>query len=272
MKKLIITISLAMVSIAGLNAQIAYNTVGGLYSEDFDGLISTGNVANVFSSVVGTQAAIPNLAGWQGAKIGGNGTNATNFTADTGSGTAGGLYSYGSTGSSDRALGALASGTNIMAFGASFTNNTGVTLTSVTITFDTEFWRSSTMSQNIHSFYWGLSSSGITNTDFLNNNLMTALTSLDLVGPSPVTSNGALDGNLSANRIAGVTATINTLWNPGDTLFIAWRDANEQGNDAGLAIDNFTMTAIPEPSTYALIIGGGLLLLGIIRRRSQANA
>jgi hypothetical protein len=269
MKKLLITVSLAMVSIAGVNAQILYN--GGTYTENFDGLIGTGSVSSVFSNVIGTQAGIPGLSGWQGAKIGGTGTTPTNFTANNGSSGTGGLYSYGSTGDSDRALGALASGTNIMAFGASFTNNTGTTLTSVTLTFDAEFWRVG-QQPNTLNFYWGLSSGGITNSNFLSSASMTPLSALDISLTTGATSASALDGNLPANRIPGITSTFSLTWNPNDILFIAWRDVNETGDDAGLAVDNFSMTAIPEPSTYALIIGGGLLLLGIIRRRSQANA
>ncbi len=269
MKKLLTIIGLAAASLAGVHAQIIYN--GGTYSEDFDGLISSGNVPGVFSATSGTQAAIPSLTGWQGAKISGTGTSATNFTADTGSSNSGGLYSYGSTSATDRALGALASGTNIMAFGASFTNNTTSTLTSVAITFDAEFWRSSTNATNTLSFFWGLSStSGLTNSNFLSSTLMTSLTSLDVVGPSPVTTNGALDGNASGNRTAGVTATFSTTWNPGDTLFIAWRDTNDAGNDAGLAVDNFVLRAIPEPSAVALL--GAVLSAAVIFRRRRINS
>jgi len=270
MKKFLTIIGLAAASLAGVHAQVIYN--GGNYSENFDGLISTGNVASVFSATIGTQAGIPSLAGWQGAKIAGTGTSATNFTTDTGSSNSGGLYSYGNTPTSDRALGALASGSNTMTFGASFTNNTTSTLTSVTITFDAEFWRSSTTSVNTLSFFYGLSStSGLTNSNFLSSSSMIALTSLDVFGPPPVSSNGALDGNLSGNRSAGVTATFAATWNVGDTLFIAWRDTNDGGNDAGLAVDNFRLSAVPEPSAVALL-GAAALGAAVIFRRRKLNS
>ena len=269
MKKTILTIGLAALALAGVNAQILYS--GGTYSQNFDGLISSGNVTSVFSATSGTQAGIPSLSGWSGAKIGGTGTSATNFVANDGSSNAGGLYSYGSTSDSDRALGSLASGTNIMAFGAEFLNNGSTTYTQFTITFDAEFWRSSTSAVNTLSFFYGFSStSGLTSSNYLSSTLMTALTSLDVVGPAPVTTNGALDGNAAGNRTAGITATISSVsWAPGERLFIAWRDANDPGNDAGLAVDNFSFSAIPEPTTWALL-AGSLTVLTVFRRRRNS--
>ncbi len=96
---------------------------------------------------------------------------------------------------------------------------------------------------------------------------MTSLTSLDVVGPAPVTTNGALNGNAAGNRTVGITATVSSFsWAPGESLFIAWRDNNDAGNDAGLSVDNFSFSAIPEPSTWALF-AGSLATLFIFRRR-----
>jgi hypothetical protein len=73
------------------------------------------------------------------------------------------------------------------------------------------------------------------------------------------------------------SATINTfkgsalLFNPGDVLYFRWQDANDGGNDAGLAIDNFSLTAfssVPEPTSLALVgvaLGAGSWLR--LRRR-----
>ncbi|MCS7063240.1 MAG: PEP-CTERM sorting domain-containing protein [Methylacidiphilales bacterium] len=262
----------AALPLARVHAQfINYTTPGSTLSENFDGLISSGNVGNAFSATIGAQSPIPNLTGWQGAKIAGAGTTATNFTANDGSATSGGLYSYGPNGSTDRALGALASGTNTMAFGAAILNQTGITLTEFTITYDGEFWRSSTNQQNTLSFFYGFDvTPGVSPTNFLSSTGMIAHTPLDLVGPSPVTNSAALDGNLAANRTAGITSTITGLnWQPGQILFIAWRDFDNTGSDAGLAVDNFTFTAIPEPSTWALIaLGIGFLLFRLRRKNA----
>src|SRR3954465_9008503 len=82
------------------------------YTQNFDGLASTGS-----SSVVPT--------GWgfdeSGTAAAVNGL----YTAGTGSGNAGDIYSFGSAANpSDRALGQLRSGTLVPVIGGAFTNNT----------------------------------------------------------------------------------------------------------------------------------------------------
>ena len=56
--------SLAILAIVGANlanAQINYN--GGTYSENFDGLLNSGNAALTGVGAIGAQASIPNLTG-----------------------------------------------------------------------------------------------------------------------------------------------------------------------------------------------------------------
>ena len=254
-------------SVSAFAQTINLSSVGQIYTQDFDSIVAT---AGAFSSTSGTQAAIPGLTGWSGVKLGGTGSTAMNLSADAGTGTTAALYSYGAASATDRALGSLASGTNIPGFGAAFVNNTGATLTSFTLNFTSEFWRSSTSAQNILSFAYGLSGGGITSANYLSSASMTSFSSLNVVGPVPVTTNGALNGNDAANQ-AAINQTLALVWNPGDTLFIRWQDANDLGNDAGLAIDNLTFTAIPEPSTYALFAGlAGLTVAALRRRRATA--
>ncbi len=57
----------------------------------------------------------------------------------------------------------------------------------------------------------------------------------------------ALDGNASANRI-GISHTIAGLTlADGATFWIRWTDVNDSGNDHGLAIDDFSLTATLAP-------------------------
>ncbi|MFZ4778246.1 MAG: PEP-CTERM sorting domain-containing protein [Terrimicrobiaceae bacterium] len=250
------------------HAQIVYSVTGSNYLQNFDGLPTI--IINTFIlAQVGKQSEITGATEWQGTKVGGNGAAATDFTANAGGTNTGGIYSYGTGTSTDRSLGALASDSDIMAFGATFLNTTGDILTSVSMSFTAEFWRSSTTTQNVLTFAYGLvDGTTVTNANFLTAAGSTAFATLNVTGPAPVVSNGALDGNLPANQ-AAVSGTITGLniANNG-TFFIRWTDVNDSGNDAGLAIDNFNLSAVPEPSTCLLLgVGLGFTLLRLRRRQ-----
>src|SRR5262245_31841974 len=91
-----------------------------VYSENFDGKLGTTTLtgaASPFSSNIGTQAPIPGTSGWDATKFAGTGTTNMPYTVEAGAGTSGGIYSYGAASSTERALGALSSGTNIPTFG-----------------------------------------------------------------------------------------------------------------------------------------------------------
>ncbi len=266
-------LGLTLASLSSLYAQISITQLGNPYNQDFDGLGNT-TINNAFSSTIGTQTDINTLSGvtgmngWYGVKNAGTGSTATALTADTGASASGGIYSYGATPVTDRALGVLASGTNIMTIGALFQNDTGSVITDLVFNFTAEFWRSSTSTQNVLTFGYGNIGGTITVDNFLTDSGATAFTGLDITGPAAVSTNGALDGNQTANQLTFTNVTINGLSIAnGSQFFIRWADTNDSGNDAGLAIDNFSMTAIPEPSTYAMILGALVLGLGLIRRR-----
>ncbi len=72
-------------------------------------------------------------AGWFFSEGGTNGN--TTYTAGTGSSATGDTYSFGATGSTDRALGTLRSGTLLPNMGACFVNNTGAAITSLAIAY-----------------------------------------------------------------------------------------------------------------------------------------
>lgn len=256
--------------LVGSAAKADYTLAAGTFtvSENFNGLPSTGTTPQ--SGTVGTANALSGT-GFVGTKTGGTGST-LNLIASDGSSNTGALFSYGVTGSSERALGTLASGTTIPAFGAEIVNASGVDIQSFTLTIDREQWRSSTTAANTIAFAYGVSGSGITSANFLTSSAMTALSTFDLVGDHVVASNGALNGN--SNSIT-LTGTIPVSLLAGQSLFIRWTDANDAGNDAGLAIDNFSLVghprAVPEPSSVALIaigLGGAFLRA----RRSRKTA
>jgi hypothetical protein len=240
------------------------------YSENFDTTLSATSVAGAFSSTIGVQAAVPpggSSSGWDGAKIAGTGATNMNFTVDTGAANSGAIYSYGSAGSGERALGTVASGSNTAAVGVELVNNIGQAITSVSIGYLGEFWRSSTTSQNLLTFAYAVGPSG--SATYLTDLAALPFPLLTLVGPLPVTTNGALDGNLPANQ-AAFSGTIPVVVPQGQSLYLRWQDFNDIGNDAGLAIDNFELTAtvVPEPATLTLLGLVGLAVAGGLRRRS----
>ena len=97
---------------------------------------------------------------------------------------------------------------------------------------------------------------------------------------APVTAGtvGALDGNLLANQtvkslgyVVGSNYTLPSAVAPGGQFWIRWTDFGATGSDDGLSIDNFTINAIPEPSSMALCgaLVAGMFGFGLIRRRKQ---
>lgn len=262
MKRVSICLALTalLLTTANAGASIILNSLAPV-SENFNGLINTGSTP--LSSVIGVQ--LPLGIGWDGAKIAGTGTTAMNLVANDGASNSGALYSYGiALLNPERALGAVASGSNTAAFGVEIVNNTGGLIDSITISATTEFWRSSTTTQNVLTFGWGQTGGGAASADYLTHvGAATALAGLNVVGPAAVAVNGLLDGNLAVNQ-GSIAGTIVTNLPHGSSLFIRWSDLNDVGNDAGLAIDNLNIEVTPEPTTLALL---GLGAVALLRRR-----
>lgn len=259
MKKLAFaTLTLGLVAFTA-TAQAAYIFTGANITEDFNSLPTTGSTAGLFT--VGTQTAIPGASGFVGTRTGGTGT-AMNFVANDGASNSGAIYSYGTGTDTDRALGMLASGSNIGAFGFELVNNSGAALESVTLRFKAEFWRSSTSVQNVLTATVGVSGGSANSSNFLTDAGMTAFSAFDIVGPLPVAANGILDGNNPANQASIIgTFTFNTPLAVGESFYVSWNDVNDAGNDAGLAIDDLAISAtsaVPEPATLAVLAAAGL--------------
>ncbi|HEX2839414.1 MAG TPA: hypothetical protein VHN77_14955 [Phycisphaerales bacterium] len=252
------TFALVVAALAGSASTTlgALSFTGPALSENFDGLPAA-NVAGAFSATIGLHNAVPSLPEWFATKIAGTGTTATALTASDGSSNSGAMFSYAATASpADRALGTLASGSNVFAFGTEIVNNTGGLLTEITISFDREQYRSSTTTQNVLNFAYGFSGGAVTSSNYLSDAGMTADATGNVVGDAAVATNGVL----VPPTTAAVSFTITGLsWGAGQSLFIRWSDTNDFGNDAGLAIDNFTFNAVPTPGSLALLGLGGLV-------------
>jgi uncharacterized protein len=232
-------------------------TPGSAYTQDFNTLAITGI----------TNTTLPD--GWYLTEQGGGARDNEAYGADTGGSNTGDIYSYGSTGASERAFGALRSGTLIPFTGASFTNNTGAVITDLTVSYTGEQWRLGTVGRTDRiDFQIGVDATNLTTGTF------TDVDALDF--SSPVTSGtaGALDGNAAENRTA-VSATITGLnIAPGATFFIRWLDLDATGADDGLAVDDISITPSNTPistnptgvgsANPATVAPGGTTLLTVV--------
>jgi hypothetical protein len=98
---------------------------------------------------------------------------------------------------------------------------------------------------------------------------MTPVAALNLVA-SPSTPTTQVDGNLPANQIAR-SAVINfaTPLAIGESLFIRWQDGDDGGSDGNMAVDNFTISAVPEPGSMSLVVIAAVAGVGLIRQRRR---
>src|SRR6266568_2589313 len=113
---------------------VSLTTIGTAATENFDTLSNTAGST--------TNTALP--TGWYITETGGGARDNEQYAVDTGASTTGDTYSYGAAASTDRALGALRSGTLVPLYGAKFTNNTGATITSLDVAYTGEEWRCGT--------------------------------------------------------------------------------------------------------------------------------
>lgn len=193
----------------------------------------------------------------------------THYVASTGSSTTEGLHSFGSSGSTDRAFGALSDGVDLIHYGVKIWNHTGSTLTSVRLRYDGEQWRrghSNPPAVDKLDFSWAIDGSGSLQTTFLYTGTFTDLDALDFVAPA-TGSAGARNGNDPLYR-QSFDATIPLVWEPNHALWFRWTDRNIGGSigDDGLAIDNLVMMGVPEPSPWALL--GAAAVVGAVLHRT----
>jgi hypothetical protein len=230
-------------------------------TENFDALAAS---TGLIPFTVASQVAVPNT-GFDVTKLAGSGTANANLLVDTGAASSGALYSYGATGSGDRALGLVASGTNILGYGFVLTNNSSDVISTISLSFKGEVWRTSTTATNTLTAAYGTTASGSTASSYLTASTgMTAITTLNIVGLAPVTTNGAIDGNANSTSYSDTISGL--AINPGDSFFVRWQDANDGGNDAGLAIDDLSITVtVPEPTSVLLFLG----TFGLATRRRR---
>lgn len=200
---------------------------GNTYSQNFDVLANAG-----------TTNAITTLpVGWTFLETG-TGAN-TIYAADIGSSNSGNTYSYGVAAASDRAFGCLQSGSVTPTLGASFTNNSGGTITEMVISYSGEQWRLGTLNRvDRLDFQYSL------NATSLSTGTWTDVDNLDFTAPVTTGTVGAIVGNTPGNKTS-ISYTITGLSiASGTTFWLRFNDLNATGSDDGLAVDDFSLYVV----------------------------
>lgn len=219
------------------------------YTQNFDGLTAT------------TWTDGTTLTGWY-AK-----TDATAsivaYAANTGSTITAGLYAFAVAGTNpigDKALGYVASnaytgaaGTGKNYIGWRLKNNTGSAITSLSVTWSGEEWRkeNNAAAQSVNLFY----QTGVTVTN-LTAGVWTTAPSLFTSPIVGATAAAVLDGNVPANKTAGITVNISVSIPVGEEIMLRWEDLNDSGNDHYLAIDDVTINATNAAPTPEINLKG----------------
>ncbi len=229
----------AVFSILALTGATAYAQLTGTGTVAISAAGTTSPATQDFNTLAntGTSSTLP--TGWYFLEVG---TSANNtYAAGTGSSNAGNTYSFGAASSSERAIGAVASGSQVARIGAQLVNNSGGVLTSITIAYTGEEWRRGTLTNLDDGLAFSYSTSATGLDDAFT---WTTVPALSFNSPHcGVTADVATDGNSAACRTA-ISATISGLnILPNTTVWIRWSDSNNTGNDDGVAIDDVTITA-----------------------------
>lgn len=250
-------LALGLTAVGNVHATIVNLTpISSAYTQDFDTL----------GHSTTTHSNLPQ--GWALSEAGGGTRDNEQYAADTGSSTTGDIYSYGISGSTERAFGGLRSGTLVPIFGVAFANNTGATITALDIAFTGEQWRLGAAGRTDRlAFQYSTDANSLISGTYLDFN------ALDFVTPNTL-GTGAKDGNALENSTR-LSATLTGLEiTDGSAFWLRWSDQDVTGSDDGLAIDNFSLTtqsaaqSVAEPASLALA-AAGMALLGLPHRRRR---
>jgi hypothetical protein len=234
LKRLTQVVALAAAASSPAVAQISITSPSFTYTNNFNSLASSGTPTWTDNST---------MAGWYAARNASSAnTPFTSYATGTGSSSTGNLYSFGTT--SDRALGSIAdiSGATTIAYGVRLRNNTGATLTRLSIGFTGEQWRRAgggTSANHTLTVSYRISGT-VTTPDPVGTLAWTPVGALTFNTPQDSRSGGgaALDGNNAANRVELFLANISISLPNNSEIFIRWVDAANSGSDHGVAIDD----------------------------------
>ncbi len=213
---------LSVLAAGAVSAQISLTNGSSSYTQDFDGMAATLNLPANWRMAASTASPT-----WAAA------ATVVTQQASSGAPTTGGTYNFGTTAATDRAVGAMTSGTfaspnNVLSF---FANNGTTNITALTIAYNAERYRVNTAAASIQFYYslngtsWASVSAGdIATTDF-----PTAANSYTFGTPLVVSRTGI---SISSLSIA-----------PGSNFYLRWNINTTGANSQGIAIDDVSITA-----------------------------
>lgn len=221
-----------MVAACSLHGALSINSLSvgnNIYTENFNGL----GAAN------GTWTDNSTLTHWYSSE--------TSIASGDGSATGTGLYNLADVGTpGNRSLGSVG---GTITYGIQFVNNSGLDITKLEISYAGRTWRAGANANLLRFEYF------VGDPTFVDSE------------ESGWTTVNALQYN------SGASATLNTTIEnlsiaDGQNFWFRWSDANSPGTDATLGIDDLSVTAVPEPSFYALAAVSFLGLIVLVREWS----
>ena len=207
-----------------LFAQVQITSGNFNYSQNFNALASSGNgITWTNNSTITGWYATENIYNPDNGSIGVPNKNT--------------LLSLGSSGSTDRALGAaLKRRGDDISYGIEFINNSGSTITQLTIGYTGEQWYvSDATNSNTLTFSYQINATDLVSGTWTN------VSQLDFSTPNVSGSTTNIDGNNAANRTVKSYA-LNISLNPAAKIWLKWRDIDDSGNDHLMGIDDFNLT------------------------------
>jgi hypothetical protein len=235
---------LSIFCIAMVSTRAAVISFGGSYSQNFDSFLGTSGTVPSGFTTTGTQT-------YKGLDDGGDGN--------------GGYWSFGVNSASDRAFGMIETSSSVTGLGliVALNNNTGSAINKFTLSYVLEEWRDGNGgSDRQNGFALRYSTDGTTFSSALRTDA------------APLNNNlGKLNGNSAANRavISSFDYMPAVAVQPGDTIYFEWQFVTVSGNTGardGIGLDDFTITAVPEPATwFAGVFALAVVVFDTVRRR-----
>ena len=264
-------------------AAVIYSTPNSTYSQNFDTLPNTPENVSLGNSPIGwiNDTSTPgasqfSILGWYlfhpASLTEGGADGHQRMRIGSGSANTGAFMSFGTSGSTERAMGSLVSGTTVTAIpgqqyiGLRLTNSTGVTLDAFTLSYDGEEWRDGGNAVPVAkslTVEWSTTATAVNDTP----NFTAAGAGLDFTSPVNGTTASSGFGNTTGKVSVGPTTITGINWANGTDLWIRWKDPRISGNNQGMAIDNVSFSAdVPEPASAAAALIAAAAL-GVRRKK-----